>query len=206
MRLSDWSTLSRLCVRHVFRCSAFSLAPLLAPSPPLSVSRFWSATSQLLQRSPTSPGRASSACGFRLPDAAYAKAGIGGGETSRFPCKECRRVPGVSDHAEPVHVLAMAHVTVLPSRFTARSALESPLSRLNTQPTTPVTNASPVTSRSSAHGTGPVRQATPSPYRTCIYYFLPAFPAHGQSGEEDRGLCPQTPTRASGPGPAIFDR
>jgi len=43
---------------------------------------------------------------------------MGGEETSRFPCKECRRVPGVSDHAEPVGGLAMAPVTVLPSRFT----------------------------------------------------------------------------------------
>src|SRR5271167_131964 len=62
-----------------------------------------------------------------------------------------------------------------------RSALESALSRLNTQPTTPLTTASPLTSRSAAHGTGPVWQATPSPYRACIYYSLPAFPAHGQS-------------------------
>ena len=92
--------------------------PLLAPSPPHPVSRLCSATSQLLQRGPTSPPRASLACGFRLPNAAQAPEGMGGEETSRFPCKERRRVPGVSDHAEPVCGLAMPPVTVLPSRFT----------------------------------------------------------------------------------------
>ena len=105
-----------------------------------------------------------------------------------------RRPPGF--HARSV-IACLGSLTT-PSRLTGspwrpqpcclpglptRSALESPLSRLNTQPTTPLTNASPLTSRSVAHGTGPVRQATPSPYGTCIHYSLPAFPAHGQSGE-----------------------
>ena len=90
----------------------------LAPSPPHPVSRLCSATSQLLQRSPTSPLRASLAYGFRLPNAARSPEGAGRKEISRFPCKECRRVHGVSDHAEPVGGLAMAPVTVLPSRFT----------------------------------------------------------------------------------------
>jgi hypothetical protein len=43
---------------------------------------------------------------------------MGGEETSRFPCKKCRRVHGVFDHAEPVGGLAVAPATVLPSRFT----------------------------------------------------------------------------------------
>src|SRR5271166_6329453 len=118
MRPSDWGTLSRLCVRRVFRCATFSLAPLLAPSPPHPVSRPCSATSRLLQRGPTSLLRASLAYGSRLPNAAPAPAGMGGEEISRFPCEECHRVPGVSDHAEPVYGLAMAPETVLPSRFT----------------------------------------------------------------------------------------
>jgi hypothetical protein len=43
---------------------------------------------------------------------------VGGEEISRFPCEECQRVPGVSDHAEPDSGLAMAPVAVSPSRFT----------------------------------------------------------------------------------------
>src|SRR5580692_4610411 len=94
------------------------------------------------------------------------------------------------------------HPCCLPGLPT-RSALESTLSRLNTQPTIPLTNASPLTSRSVAHGTRPVRQATPSPYGTCIHYSLPAFPAHGQSPERGTAprLRPETPTRGAAPGP-----
>ena len=102
-------------------CSAVPHSPWpppLAPSPPRPVSRLCSATSQLLQRGPTSPLRASLACGFRLPNAAPAPASMSREETSRFPCKECHRVPGASDHAEPASGLAMASATVLPSRFT----------------------------------------------------------------------------------------
>jgi hypothetical protein len=119
-RCSDFS---HICFPGSVSGSCFAVPhspwpPLLAPSPPRPVSRLCSATSQLLQRDPTSPLRASLACGFRLPNAAPTPGGKGEGETSRFPCKKCRRVPGVSDHAEPVCRLAMASATVLPSRFT----------------------------------------------------------------------------------------
>ena len=97
-----------------------------------------------------------------------------------------RRPPGF--RAKSV-VACMGSLTT-PSRFTGspwrprpcclpglptRPALGSPLSRLNTQPATPLANASPMTSRSAAHDTGPVRLARPSPYGTCIHYSLPAF-------------------------------
>src|SRR5580765_1301434 len=116
MRPSDWSTFSRPCVRPVFRCSAFSLAPALgsiasATGVPALFGDFTATTAG----SDFSPP---CIIGVRLPNAARAPDGMGGEETSRFPCKECRRVPGVSDHAEPVGGLAIAPVTVLPSRFT----------------------------------------------------------------------------------------
>jgi hypothetical protein len=66
-----------------------------------------------------------------------------------------------------------------------RPALESSLSRLNTRPTSPLANASPPASRSTAHGTGPMRQATPSSYGTCIHILLAGLPAHGRSLERD---------------------
>ena len=54
----------------------------------------------------------------------------------------------------------------LPALPTA-SAPDSPLSRLNTQPTSPLVNASPPPSRATAHDSGPSWLARPSTYGTC---------------------------------------
>ena len=187
MRPSDWSTVSRPCVRPVFRCAAFSLAPALgsiasASGRPALFGNFAATTAE----SDFSPP---CIIGVRLSPSQCGPCPWGHGRE--------RRPPGF--HARSV-IACLGSLTT-PSRLTGspwrpqpcclpglptRSALESPLSRLNTQPTTPLTNASPLTSRSVAHGTGPVRQATPSPYGTCIHYSLPAFPAHGQSDERSQ--------------------
>ena len=52
------------------------------------------------------------------------------------------------------------------------------LSRLNGWPMHSPTDASPAPSREPAHGSGPMRFATPSSWRTFTTYSLPVSPAH----------------------------
>ena len=52
------------------------------------------------------------------------------------------------------------------------------LSRLNDWPMHTPADASPAPSRVPAHGSGPMRFATPSSWRTFTAYSLPVLPAH----------------------------
>jgi len=56
------------------------------------------------------------------------------------------------------------------------------LSRLNGWPMHSPTDASPAPSREPAHGSGPMRFATPSSWRTFTTYSLPVSPAHHMPG------------------------
>ena len=70
--------------------------------------------------------------------------------------------------------LAIAHSNVLPSATqTASAPRNSFLSRLNGWPARSPTDASPTSSRMSAHGSGPMWFATPSSQWTCTTYSLP---------------------------------
>jgi len=80
----------------------------------------------------------------------------------------------VFDHAGPTGALAMARSAVLPSALRTASAPRTEwLSRLNGWPACSPTDASPTPSRLPAHGSGPMRFATPSSQWTCTTYPLP---------------------------------
>src|SRR5262245_45319977 len=73
----------------------------------------------------------------------------------------------------------MSRPCVLPSAFcTASAPRTSCLSQLDGWPMHSPTDASPVPSQVPAHGSGPMRFATPSPWRTLTTYSLPVSPAH----------------------------
>jgi len=64
---------------------------------------------------------------------------------------------------------------------------EHNLTRLNGWPMHSPTDASPTSSRTPAHGSGPMRFATPSSWRTFTTYSLPVYPAHCRICFTDRG-------------------
>jgi hypothetical protein len=72
-----------------------------------------------------------------------------------------------------VRMLALARPSVLPSTITTVSAPGTLLSRLNGWPMHSPADASPPPLRMTGHGSGPMRIATPSSWRTCTAYFLP---------------------------------
>ena len=73
-----------------------------------------------------------------------------------------------------IRVLARAHSNMLPSVSSTTSAPGiSILSWLNDWPVRSPTDASPAPSRIPAHGSGPMRFATPSSRSTCTTYSLP---------------------------------
>ena len=73
-----------------------------------------------------------------------------------------------------VWVLAFTRPSVLPSAFATASAPGITIfARLNGWPVRSPTDASPPSLRTTAHGSGPMWLATPSPYRTCTDYSLP---------------------------------
>src|SRR3989442_956685 len=101
--------------------------------------------------------------------------------TSRFPCTVCPGMRGVSDRAgstgalrgrRPQHGLPPSSRTSAP-RSVHRSRGGSWISRLNTRPAFPPVNASPPSSRTATHDSGPVWVATPSPYDSFIRYTAP---------------------------------
>ena len=116
---------------------------------------------------------------------------MGREETSRFPCKKCHRVPGVSDHAEPVCGLAMASATVLPSRFThpvgARKSAFAAQYSAHDSPRQRFTADLAVS--------GAWRGAGAAGYAFTVWNLHPlllaGFPAHGQSGEGVRDKLPE---------------
>jgi len=63
------------------------------------------------------------------------------------------------------------------------------LSRLNGWPVHTPTDASPVPSRALAHGSGPMRFAIPSSWRTFTAYSLPVSPAHSAAPSIPVTIC-----------------
>src|ERR1700736_4435928 len=118
-------------------CNAGSHSPRpppFAPSPPLPVARFCSATSPLLRRSLTCHDRASSASAPRLPDADQSADGL----WADVRPLRCRRVPFRRDVAFDPGEAAAPRMTVphiLPSTLmTASASATLSLSRLNPTP------------------------------------------------------------------------
>ena len=165
-RSSACDTRSRPCVRCVLCWLAFPLAPALGSTGSAAVAPLCSSASQLLWRSLTSHGRASSATAPRLPDAdqrstLYARCW----STVRSPGSRTRSVrtcQGLRPRRAG-RALAMARPSVLPSATRTASApgMRS-LSRLNGWPMRSPADASPTPSRTPAHGSGPMWFATPS--------------------------------------------
>jgi hypothetical protein len=92
---------------------------------------------------------------------------------SRFSREVCPHVRGVSDRAELRRVLRWRRAGCgLPLLLTA-SALRSELSRLNTRPARTPVNASPPPLRATAHDSGPVWVAAPSPCDSFIHNTSP---------------------------------
>src|SRR5712691_10757621 len=88
---------------------------------------------------------------------------------SRFSRKVCPGMLGVSDRAEPRHVLRWRRVGYrLPLLLTASALRSECLSRLNTRPARPPVNVSPSPLRTPTHDSGPVWVAGPSPYDSFI--------------------------------------
>ncbi len=84
--------------------------------------------------------------------------------------------------------LALAHPSMLPSVILTTSAPETILlSRLHGWPMHSPADASPTPSRMPAHGSGPMRIATPSPWGTFTSYSLPVL--IGAPEAQDRQLA-----------------
>ena len=123
-RSSAWDTLSRSCARCVLCWLAFPLAPALGSTGSAAVARLCSSASQLLWRSQTSHGRASSATAPRLPDADQCSTrdvAVVDREISRFPYKERPHMPGLRPRRAG-WALALACPSVLPSDSAKASA------------------------------------------------------------------------------------
>jgi hypothetical protein len=94
-------------------------------------------------------------------------------EISRFPRKERPHMPG-STTALGGKALAIARPSMLPStNRTAWAPRMTSISQLNGWPMRSPTDASPRSSRTTAHGSGPMWFATPSSQRTFTAYSLP---------------------------------
>src|SRR5262249_19491284 len=100
-------------------------------------------------------------------------------ELSRFPATRSVCTCQVLRPRRAAWALAMSRPCVLPSAFcTASAPRTNCLSRLDGWPMHSPTDASPVPSQAPAHGSGPMRFATPSSWRTFTAYSLPVSPAH----------------------------
>ena len=101
----------------------------------------------------------------------------GGRGISRFPCEVLPCVLGVSDRAGPSRISRKrCDRCGLPPVSTTSAPRSCPkFSRLDTRPARTPVNASPPTSRSTAHDSGPVWVATPSPYDSSIRYTSPVL-------------------------------
>jgi len=90
------------------------------------------------------------------------------------PLQEASAHARVCDHAGSSRRSLMARPCVWPSTFGTVSAPRMiGLSRFNGWPVHSPADASPAPLRASAHGSGPMWIATPSPYGTCTLYSLP---------------------------------
>ena len=101
----------------------------------------------------------------------------GGRRISRFPCEVLPCVLGVSDRAGSSRISRKrCDRCCLPPVSTTSAPRSCPLiSRLDTRPAHSPVNASPPTSRSTAHDSGPAWVASPSPYETSIRYTSPVL-------------------------------
>jgi hypothetical protein len=183
-RSSACDTRSRLCIRCVLCPLAFPLAPALCSTG--SAASATDVVSALFVGfpAPIAGSDFSRSCIFgygssppRRGPAAMDRAVER--ELSRFP--ETRSVctcQGLRPR-RAIRTLALSRPYVLPS---AHSTASAPgimcLSRLNGWPVHSTTDASPVPSRAPAHGSEPMRIATPSLRRTFTTYSLPVSPAH----------------------------
>src|SRR5215468_3327407 len=107
------------------------------------------------------------------------------GRTRALPVprdKERLHMPG--SPTTPGHMSARAVAPIRVAFHTCDSVgpRDVPLSRLNGWPMHSPTDASPVPSQEPAHGSGPMRFATPSSWRTFTAYSLPVSPAHHMPG------------------------
>jgi hypothetical protein len=86
----------------------------------------------------------------------------------------------------PGHMSARAVAPIRVAFHTCDSVgpRDIPLSRLNGWPMHSPTDASPAPSREPAHGSGPMRFATPSSWRTFTTYSSPVSPAHHMVGHQ----------------------
>ena len=102
---------------------------------------------------------------------------------SRLPCEMQPHMPGVSDRAGSSDVSRYRcrqyglplPVTASAPRSDRSYRCGESFSRLNTQPRRPPVNASPPPLRTTAHDSGPVWLATPSPYDTRSHNISPAL-------------------------------
>ena len=142
-------------------CSPWS--PPFAPPPPLPVSRLCSPASSLLWRGLTSHARASSATAPRLPDADQRRqAALARQEISRFPHKERLHMPGSQTTQGRSGARNSAPARLAFRQQNGVGAQKKAISRLNGWPIRSPTDASPMPSRTPAHGSGPMWFATPS--------------------------------------------
>ena len=109
-----------------------------------------------------------------FPTRPAAPSATGDPRLSRFSREVCRHMLGVSDRAEPRRVWRWRRVECgLPLLPTASALRRTFLSRLNTRPARSPVNASRPLLRVSAHDSGPVWVAGPSPCDSFIHYTSP---------------------------------
>src|SRR5271157_3322786 len=124
-------------------------------------------------RSLTPRPRASSASARRLPDADGSPHARPRSRSPGFRSRSLRTCQGLRPRRTG-NALALTRAPVSPSAVTTVSASQLILSRLNGWPIGAPADASPPASRPTAHGSGPVWFATPSPQWTSTTYSPPA--------------------------------
>src|SRR5262249_2488210 len=103
------------------------------------------------------------------------------GRTRALPVprdKERLHMPGSSTTPGHMGTRAFAPIRVAFHNADGVGSRDSTLSRLIGLPMHSPADASPTPSRHPAHGSGPMRFATPSSWRTFTTYSLPVSPAH----------------------------
>src|SRR5215831_14030542 len=106
---------------------------------------------------------------------------IPSGRTRALPVprdKERLHMPGSSTTPGHMGTRAFAPIRVAFHNADGVGSRDSTLSRLIGWPMHSPADASPTPSREPAHGSGPMRFATPSSWRTFTTYSLPVSPAH----------------------------
>ena len=175
-RSSACDTLSRFCARHVLYWFAFLPVPALrstnsATGCPALFACFVATTAEsdfsgsCITGYGSSPSRCGPAVSIRRPNPRPP-----GSRAKSFRTCQGLRPRRVGQ------MLAMTHLSVLPSVILNTSAPGTILfTRLNGWPMRSPTDASPTPSRVPAHGSGPMRIATPSPWGTLTSYSLPVL-------------------------------